>query len=140
MTRAKFIGGLTMLAAVQLAAAAPLRPGLWEVLVQTDLGGAASSPSRVCLSQKDVDDSSKSLPKPAASCGIVAPKTVGDKTSYDLVCPGPSPMRGHAEIRSAPTSYDGTVQMTMKVEPNKPERPVKFTFAGTRVGDCAGAK
>ena len=57
--------------------------------------------------------------------------------SYDLVCPAPNAMRGHAEIRNAPTSYDGMVLMTMKVEPNKPERQVKFTFAGSRVGDCA---
>jgi hypothetical protein len=138
MMRVKITVGLAaLMGAVQVSSAAPLRPGLWEVLVQTDLGAGASPPSRICLTQKDVDDSSRTLPKPSASCGIVAPKTVGDKTSYDLVCPAPNAMRGHAEIRNAPTSYDGMVLMTMKVQPNKPERQVKFTFAGSRVGDCA---
>jgi hypothetical protein len=144
MMRAKSVAGLAMLVgAAQLAvAASPLRPGLWEVVVQADLGGAASAPppSRMCLSQKDIDDTSKTWPKPSANCTIVAPKTVDDKTSYDLICPGPPPMRGRADLRSAPTSYDGTILMTMKAGPNQPDRPVKFTFSGRRVGDCGNAK
>jgi hypothetical protein len=145
MMRAKFFVGLAVLAgAVQLAVAAalPLRPGLWEVVVQADLGGAASAPppSRMCLSQKDVDDGSKTLPKPSTNCTIVTPKTVDDKTSYDLICPGPTPMRGRADVRSSPNSYEGTILMTMKAAPNQPDRPVKFTFAGRRLGDCGSAK
>jgi hypothetical protein len=117
-------------------------PGLWEVVVQADVGGAASAPppSRMCLSQKDIDDSSKTLPKPSTNCTIVTPKTTDDKTSYDIVCPGPSPMRGRADLRSSPNSYDGTIMMTMKSAPNQPDRPVKFTFAGRRIGDCGKAK
>jgi len=144
MMRAKSVVFLALLlSAVQAAAAAsPLRPGLWEVVVQADLGGAASAPppSRMCLSQKDIDDSSKTLPKPSASCTIVTPKTTDDKTSYDIVCPGPSPMRGRGDLRSSPNSYDGTILMTMKSAPNQPDRPVKFTFAGRRIGDCDKAK
>jgi hypothetical protein len=140
MTRTKWVGGLAVLmCAASLAfAASPLRPGLWEVLVQTDLGAGAAPPSRVCLTQQDIDDTSKTLPKPSPSCAVVAPKTVADKTSYDLACPAPNAMRGHAEIKYAPNAYEGVVLMTMKVESNKPERQVKFTFAGSRVGDCAG--
>ena len=46
MMRAKSVVFLALLlSAVQAAAAAsPLRPGLWEVVVQADLGGAASAP------------------------------------------------------------------------------------------------
>jgi hypothetical protein len=139
MKRAKIlVGCVVLMGASQLAwAASPLQPGLWEVLVQTDLGAAAPPPSRTCLSQKDVDDNARTLPKPSANCSVVSPKTVGDKTSYDIVCPAPNAMRGHAEIRTMPTAYDGVVLMTMKVEPSKPERQVKFSFAGRRVGDCA---
>jgi Protein of unknown function (DUF3617) len=139
MRAIKFLAGLALsMAAMQLAyAASPMRPGLWEVLVQTDLGAGASPPSRICLTQKEIDDSAKTLPRPSPTCGVVAPKTTQDKTSYDLVCPAPNAMRGHAEIKYTPNAYEGTVQMTMKVEPNKPERLVKFRFAGSRVGDCA---
>lgn len=136
---AKILGGLAVsISATQLAfAASPMRPGLWEVLVQTDLGTAAPPPSRMCLTQQEIDDSSKNLPRPYASCGIVAPKTTANSTSYDLVCPAPNAMRGHADIKYTPNAYEGTVLMTMKVEPGKPERAVKFSFAGSRVGDCA---
>jgi hypothetical protein len=136
---AKFLGGLAVsISAMHLAfAASPMRPGLWEVLVQTNLGTVATPPSRMCLTQKEIDDSSKNLPKPYASCGIVAPKTADDKASYDLVCPAPNAMRGHADIKYTANAYEGTVLMTMKVEPGKPERQVKFSFAGRRVGDCA---
>jgi hypothetical protein len=141
---AKFVVALAaLLSALEAAAAgSPLRPGLWEVVVQADLGGAASAPppSRMCLSQREIDDSSKTLPKPSANCTIVTPKTVEDKTSYDIVCPGPSPMRGRADLRSSPNSYDGTILMTMKTGPNQPDRPVKLTFAGRRIGDCGNAK
>src|SRR2546423_3912537 len=132
--RAKFILGFATLAgAIQPAAASlPLRPGLWEVVVQADLGGTAAvpPPSRTCLSQKDIDDGTKTMPKPSANCTIVTPKTIDDRTSYDLICPGATPMRGRAEVRSAPNSYDGTILLTMKSGPNQPDRPVKFTFAG----------
>ncbi len=135
----KFLGGFAMLiGATPLAfAASPMRPGLWEVLVQTDLGTVATPPSRMCLSQQQLDDSSKNLPKPYANCGVVAPKTGNNSTSYDLVCPAPNAMRGHADIKYTANAYEGTVLMTMKVEPGKPERTVKFSFAGSRVGDCA---
>jgi hypothetical protein len=140
MMRAQWVVVLALLpGAVHAAAAAwPLRPGLWEVVVQADLGGAASAPppSRMCLSQKEIDDGAKTLPKPSANCTIVTPKTDDDKISYDIVCPGPSPMRGRADLRSSPNSYEGTIQMTMKSAPNQPDRPVKFTFAGRRIGDC----
>ena len=136
----KFILAFATLAgAGQLnAAALPLKPGLWEVVVQADLGGSASvpPPSRMCLSQKDIDDSVKIMPKPSANCTIVTPRTADDKTSYDLICPGATPMRGRADVRSGPTSYDGTMVLTMKSGPNQPDRPVKFTFAGRRISDC----
>ena len=83
------------------------------------------------------DDSTKTMPKPSADCTIVTPKTVDNNTSYDLICPGPTPMRGHADVRSGPNSYDGTILLTMKSGTNQPERPVKFTFAGRRISDCS---
>ena len=144
LNRVRFFVGVAVLGgAVELASAASaMRPGLWEAVVQADMGGpaAARPPSRVCLSQKDIDDNSKTLPKPSSNCAVVAPKTVNDKTSYDLVCQGASPMRGHGDITTKPNSYEGTVVMSLRAAPYQPETPLKFTFAGKRVGECGDAK
>jgi len=83
----------------------------------------------------------KTLPVPSQSCQSLSPVTGKDgTTSYDIVCSGTPSMRGKATIAMTPAAYEGTMKLTMKTAPDKPDAPMSFTFAGRRIGDCPNAK
>lgn len=126
-------------AASTWALAAPLQPGLWEVLSKTDVGGTvADSPAtRVCISQKAAEDIAQNLPKPGARCTVLDVRTEGSRTSYGIDCASNPAMRGQAELTATPGAYEGTMRMTIKQpQPGAPDVPMSVTFAGRRIGDC----
>jgi len=137
--------GLLLAMGATAAVAAPMQPGLWEVLTHADTVASpesASPVSRVCFTQQDVAKTLKTLPVPSPGCQSLNPLSGKEgTTSYDIVCAGPPAMRGKGSIATTATAYEGSMQLAIKTAPGKPDAPVNFTFAGRRVGDCpAGTK
>lgn len=119
--------------------AAPLQPGIWEVLSKTDIGGtvADSPPTRVCISQKSAEDIAQSLPKPGSGCTVLDVRTEGNRTSYGIECASNPAMRGQAELTATSGNYQGTMRMMIRQpQAGAPDVPMSVTFAGRRIGDC----
>jgi hypothetical protein len=130
---------LALIVASAPAVAGVMQPGLYETTTR-NLGtgpGPSAPAARVCFTQKDVSGNGKHLPVPTPSCQVANAKTTGDKTSYDIVCTGAPPMRGHAEMVTTATAYQGDMNVSIKSASDKPDTPVHFTYEGHRVGDCA---
>jgi len=129
--------------ATMACSAAPMKPGLWEVMTRGETAAASAAPSpmsRVCFTDQDIAKTAKTLPVPSASCQSLNPVTGKDgKTSYDIACTGTPAMRGRGTIAMTPAAYEGSMQLSIKIAPDKPDAAMNFTFAGRRVGDCPGA-
>lgn len=129
---------LAYCALAPVAGAGPMQPGMWEILSTADTGGTkADAPAtRVCISSKEAAEGLQSLPRPAASCTVMNPKTEGNKTSYEIECGDKPSMRGRAELMATSDAYEGSMQMTIVHAPGAPGVPMRVTFAGRRLGDC----
>ena len=108
---------LLALASLPLAASAasPMRPGLWEQSVATVVGGERmpASTSKECISQSDIDQDTKTLPRPDGDCKLSNIVTKGNRTSYDMACKLDNlASRGRMDLTLAADSYDGTTEMS----------------------------
>lgn len=119
-------------------AASPMQPGKWDSSV------AVARPGRVpllsndsdCITQKEIDDGTKSLPKPGDDCQLSNVETAGPKTTYDFVCKdGDATMRGRAEFVIEATRYDGKLDVSTR-RGDSPEISTTMTWTARRVGEC----
>ncbi len=131
---------LFALAGVPLAAgaASPMRPGLWEQSVSTVVGGerVPASSSKECISQGDIDQDTKTLPRPDGDCKLSNIVTQGNRTSYDMACRLDNlASRGRMDLVLAADSYDGTTEMSF-TGAGKAEVSMTVVINGRRIGDC----
>jgi hypothetical protein len=139
-TRCRAALVLVALACHPLAASAayPMRPGLWELRVATVVGELAvpASKSRQCLSQRDIDHETKTLPQPNGSCKVSDIVTKGNQTMYDLVCKEKDlTSRGRMEVTMNSDSYDGKTDMVFSGAGNA-DVPITIIVHAMRIGDC----
>lgn len=119
-------------------AASPMEPGLWETTV------AVARPGRVplvstdtdCVTQKEIDDGTKSLPKPGDDCQLSNVATVEAKTTYDFACrDGALALQGRAEFAIEATRYEGKLEAVSR-RGTGPEVATTMTWTARRVGAC----
>ncbi len=126
---------------VLAACAAPtggMQPGLWELTLTSTLDGRAQDlpPVRECISQKDIDDASKVLPRPNGNCSLANVQRSRERAAYDITCTQDArTMQGRAEIRFAGDRYDGNVTMNAE-EKGTPALPLAIAIKARRVADC----
>jgi len=119
-------------------AASPMQPGLWESTVTVSRAGSVPlvSTDRDCVTQKEIDDGTKSLPKPGGDCALSNVATAGSKTTYDFACRnGPATLSGRAEFAIEATRYDGKLDAVTR-RAGAPEVATTMTWTAKRVGDC----
>ena len=138
--RCRAVALLTALASHPLAASAalPMQPGLWELRVATTIGKVEqpSMKSRECLSQKDIDQETKVLPRPEGDCTLSNIVTNGNRTVYDMVCKiDYLTARGRMELVTGTESYDGITDMKF-IGIGSQDIPVTVIVNAKRVGDC----
>ncbi len=134
---------LLVLAAVVAPAAAqaasPMQPGLWESTVSVSRQGRVPlvSTEQDCITQSEIDDGTKSLPKPGGDCQLSNVATAGSKTTYEFACrDGTATLQGRAEFAIEATRYDGKLDAVTR-RGTAPEVATTMTWAAKRVGECA---
>jgi hypothetical protein len=121
------------------AAAAPLmQPGMWSLTV-TVLGDGTRTPMPAvtqCVSQQDIDDETRTLPRPNGACTLSNVKRTDDSATYDLACiNGAMQAQGRADVHFAADRYNGSVIMAM-TEHGTGAKMTAFTIDAHRTGDC----
>jgi hypothetical protein len=132
-----------LLAALPLVLAAgcatpTMQPGMWEMTLATTLDGRSQKlpAARECVTQKDIDDPTRTLPRPNGTCTIANVQRGFDRTTYDIQCRQDTlEMAGRAEIRFAGDRYDGKVTMNA-ADKGVPALPLDIAISARRVGDC----
>jgi hypothetical protein len=123
---------------VAASAANPMRPGLWELRVATIVGDKTvpANRSRECISQKDIDHDTRTLPRPSGDCKLSDIERSGNHTTYDLVCQADkATSRGRMDVTMNSDSYDGKVNMVWSGIGND-DVPITIVVHAMRVGDC----
>ena len=129
---------VAMLAPAVVHAASPMQPGLWESTVSVSRTGRVPlvNTDRDCVTQKEIDDGTKSLPRPGGDCQLSNSVTEGAKTTYDFTCrDGPATLSGHAEFTIEASRYSGKLDAVARRATN-PDVPTTMTWSAQRVGVC----
>lgn len=118
--------------------ASPMLPGTWESTVTIAREGQVpvESTDRDCVTQKEIDDGTKSMPRPGGDCRLSNVVTDNAATSYAFVCTeGNATLSGTAQFKIEPTRYDGKITATTKTA-NGPATALTMTWSARRVGEC----
>jgi len=119
-------------------AASPMQPGTWESTVTIARAGQVPvvSTDRDCVTQKEIDDGTKSMPRPGGDCQLSNVVTDNAATSYAFACTtGKATLSGTAEFKIEATRYDGKVTATTQTA-NGPATALTMTWSARRVGEC----
>jgi hypothetical protein len=138
--RIRIVAMMLALAGYPLAvlAASPMLPGLWELRVASTVARQTepAAISRECLSQKDIDHETKTLPRPDADCALSNITTSGNRTTYDIACKRDEfTNRGRMELVTGSTTYDGMADMKISAA-GKTDTPMTVIVNAKRIGDC----
>ena len=124
------------------ATAVELKPGLWEVSIQTKMAGIPGTQPAVtvqqCYSPEDVKDMKRMLPNQQNSgmkCNSTHFALKGDAATWQMQCAGPGvTMSGLGSMTFKGNTYSGSSTMEM----NAAGRAMKMsqTMSGQRIGDC----
>ncbi len=128
-----------LLAPVAATAAAGMQPGLWELAITVDIAGRAQTipTGQACITQSDIDDATRTLPRPEGSCTLSNVQRTAERATYDLTCnQNAITTHGKAQVDFAGDRYDGKVDMMMTGKGAKPLHSL-MTLAAVRVGDCS---
>lgn len=129
-----------MLLALPLSAlAAPvMKPGEWTLFMTVFGDGThkAMPPVTQCISQEDIDDPTRTLPRPSGACTLSNVQRSDDAASYDLACQnGAIQAQGRATLRFEPDKYQGSVVMSMS-EHGHPAQMTALRIYARRAGEC----
>jgi hypothetical protein len=130
--------GVLLLANTTVRAASPMQPGMWELNFGTSVGKQSipGDASRECVTPKDIESATATLPRPDGDCKLSNIKTDGKRTTYDLACTmDDMSMNGRMNLVVDADHYGGEAQMTIKRK-GTPDRPVTMLITARRVGDC----
>jgi hypothetical protein len=129
---------LAALAAGAAGAASPMQPGQWESQVTVARAGRVPliSTDSDCVTQKEIDDGSKSLPKPGDNCELANVATADGKTTYDFACRDGDVVRtGRAEFVIEATRYEGKLDVTSR-KGGGPGTVTAMMWTARRTGEC----
>jgi hypothetical protein len=124
--------------AVPLAAAAQLRPGMYEYTIKMSMPGAPANMSaqtmQRCLAKKDLEgNKAYQMPQGAGSdCQIKDMVESAGKFSYKMACTKPQKMDGTVQGSFTQTGMNMDMTMTMDGMPG----PMTQSIIAKRLGDC----
>jgi len=113
----------------------PGKDDLWEVTTKMEMPGMPMAmpgqTNRVCIAKGGKDEDF--IPK-RGTCQMQESNRKGNRLTFKMVCATPDPMNVTGEIVYTPTTYDGRMQMSGRMQ----GQPMDMTqsFSGKRVGDC----
>jgi len=119
--------------------AGPMLPGQWEMAMTVTVDGRTETvpAGRACVTQRDIDDPKKSLPRPAGDCTLTNIQRTLDRAIYELSCKDNQiSTRGRADITFNGDRYDGKVELVL-VGKSGNGVPLVMAINAKRVGDCA---
>jgi len=109
------------LAAGTALAGAGMEPGLWELSMSANVSGKVETApaTRECVTQADIDDGTRVLPRPDGSCKLANVQRSPERATYEI----------------AGDRYEGKASMNV-TEAGAKEVPLLMTITARRVGDC----
>jgi len=119
--------------------AATMSPGQWSLTMTIEQNGKTQSLPAVsqCITQQDIDDGTRTLPRPEGKCSLSNLNRSAAGAAYDIECMnGALVSHGRAELRIAADHYDGRVTMTVS-ENGLAGQPLAMLINAKRVGACA---
>lgn len=125
---------LSLFSAPLYAAAAEMRPGLWEITMTMEMPGMpyAMPPTTHTQCVKPEDNKSAIPAEKSDECQIVDNKVSGNKMTWKMKCKNGT--TGIGEITHKADSYDGSMKMTTQSEGQKQQ--ITMRYKGRRIGDC----
>jgi hypothetical protein len=121
-------------AAVAQAPKSPQKPGKWQVKVETDMPGLPMKippvTMDVCLTEADLADPQKAVPKDAKSdCKVTDYKVTGNTATWAMDCPSQK-MKGTGEATYSGDSYTMVTKMKMDGQ------DMSAKYSGKWLGTC----
>jgi hypothetical protein len=114
----------------------PMRPGRWEVTMQSQMPNMPVQMPEMkttqCVTEAQLKDPQSAVPagSPNSSCKVSDYKTVGNMVSWKVACTGQQAMTGTGEMTFSGDTYTGL----MKTKMSQGEMSIKMN--GKRLGDC----
>jgi len=117
----------------------PMQPGQWEMTLTSSIDGIPTKlpVARACVTQKDIDDPIRTLPRPEGTCTLAnVQREFGGKATYDIECKADGRvLQGKAQIVYAGQRYDGTATLDV-TEKGARANPLTLGISARRLGDC----
>lgn len=129
---------LVLAMAPSIAPAQPMQPGQWTLTMQLDFGTHRenAAPVSACITQQDIDDATKALPRPGGRCVLSNVERTPDRAAYELAClDGSLQSKGQALIVYRGDRYDGDVRLSYS-ERGGPVRDMTMAITARRTGEC----
>jgi hypothetical protein len=133
---------IMVLCALAIAAAAgaqgvksPQKPGKWQIRMEMEMPGMPMKmppvTTEVCLTEADLEDPQKAVPKDAKSdCKVSDYKVVGNTVTWAMECPSQK-MKGTGEATYAGDTYTAAMKMEMG------EQKMSMKHSGKWLGTCS---
>jgi len=115
------------------AASAAGNDELWEITSKTTFDGMPmpAPPQRVCKKKGQTGGD----PSPMGmNCKTTDHKTVGNRTTYRVVCTGKDQMSGTGERTASPGHFSGKMDLAGTIDGEKARMSMNYT--GKLVGSC----
>lgn len=127
--------GITLVALAGSAAAAGMKPGLWEITTTTEMPGMPFTPPPMtvthCYTPEDVKDQQSVVPKQEGDCRITDLRSTGSRVTWKMVCSGKQQGKGSGEITfSGSTAYQGKMKFTTE------GMTMNSSYKAKRLGEC----
>jgi hypothetical protein len=121
-----------------LPAGAQMLPGQWALAMAIEAeGGKQVFPAvRECVTQADIDDPTRTLPRPEGKCTLSNVERTPGRATYELACiNGTLQTQGRADIRFEPEQYYGNVSMAI-TDKGAPAQLILLSVMARRDGAC----
>lgn len=117
----------------------PMQPGRWEMSLATTIDGLTQKMpvAQACVTQKDIDDPIRTLPRPDGTCTLSnVQRAYGGQATYDIECKADGRvLQGRAQIAFAAQRYDGTATLDV-TDKGVRANPLTLGISARRIGDC----
>lgn len=132
------VTALLVVPTLEPALAQPMQPGQWTLAMRVDLdtGSETAPPVAACVTQGDIDNPTRVLPRPGGRCVLSNVERTAERATYDLACmDGALQSKGKATVIFRGDRYDGEAKMTYS-ERGGPPREMTVAVTAHRTGDC----
>lgn len=126
---------LVVCALPALAFAGPVKPGKWQMTIQTEMAGSPMKMPPItttsCLTKEDAENPERFVPqqRKGSDCKYTDVKVDGSSVSWKMSCEK-SQMTGSGHMTYTSDSATGAMHMTM------PQGEINAKYSAKYLGDC----